>query len=286
MVLLPNGQNTLNYLVTSSADSGPGTVRDRITLINAGGTRPYSSTILVNSLRTVSLATALPTMTVQMNVQGNNLLTLDGTALGTSASGFTITSTSTRTSTISEVTFQRFAGAGIDLQGARKISVTGVTVTNSGIGFRASNNLTGSGVFNSSFTNNVVGGMLLNAQNFLVGVNPVGSALQGNTFTGSTTGFRGASRTGLSISGTTTSTLVKANTFSGYPTAVSLVAATGLRFGGSIPGESNSISNASTAGIYASGFCSSSFVIKTTFIGVPTAKQYLVSTSRNLTIQR
>ena len=79
---------------------------------------------------------------------------------------------------------------------------------------------------------------------------------------------------------------MKANTFSGYPTAVSLVAATGLRFGGNSPGESNSISNASTAGIYASGFCSNSFVIKTTFIGVPTAKQYLVSTSRNLTIQR
>ncbi|MEI6256214.1 MAG: hypothetical protein WCQ77_06175, partial [Planctomycetota bacterium] len=286
VVLLPSGQS-LNYLVYNSGDSGPGSVRERITLINAGGTRSYSSTILVNSLMTVSVGpTALPTMTVQMNVQGNNLLTLDGTLLGTSASGFTITSTSTMRSTISGVTFQRFAGAGIDLQGARNISVTGVTVTNSGIGFRASNNLTGSGVFSSSFTNNVVGGMLLNAQNFRVGVNPNSSALQGNTFTGSTTGLSGASRTGLSISGTTTSTVVKANTFSGYPTAVSLVAATGLMFGGSLSDESNSISNASTAGIYASGFCTSSFVIKTTFIGVPTAKQYLVSTSRNLTIQR
>jgi ribosomal protein S11 len=39
----------------------------------------------------VALVSALPAMRVQMNVIGNNLLTLDGTNAGAAASGFTIT---------------------------------------------------------------------------------------------------------------------------------------------------------------------------------------------------
>jgi hypothetical protein len=200
------------------------------------------------------------------------------------ASGFTITSTKAARSVISRVTFVNFGGAGLDLSGARNISVDTVTVTNSGIGFRAANNLAGSGVFNSTFTNNVVGGMLLNAQNFRVGVNPVGDLLQSNTFTGSVSGFRGASTTGLSISGTSTGTVVKANSFSGYPTAISLITATGVRVGGTLAGEGNRINAATKAGIYASGFCSGTWVIKTTFTNTPAAIQYLVSTSRNINI--
>ncbi|MFM8496057.1 MAG: hypothetical protein ACKOEM_11125, partial [Planctomycetia bacterium] len=286
-VLLPGGATpTLNWQVNSSGDSGAGSIRDVIARINAAGPKSYSSTIVVSTPTFVSLLSPLPAMTVQMNVAGNNLLTLDGTSAGASASGFTITSSSTLRSTISGVTFQRFGAAGIDLVGARSISVTRVTVKDSGIGFRASGNLSGSGVFSSTFTNNVVGGVLANAQNLLVGVNPVNGVLGANTFTGGT-GFRGSSTTGLSISGVSTGTQVKANRFDRYPTAISLVGATNVAVGGSAVGEGNVIANAVTAGVYATGFCQGSSVIKTTFgVGVLSARQYVVSTSRNLVIVR
>jgi hypothetical protein len=164
--------------------------------------------------------------------------------------------------------------------------VTGVTVTNSGIGFRAAGNLSGSGVFGSTFTRDVVGGQLAAAQNFRVGVNPVGGTLQGNSFTGGT-GFRGASKTGLALGGASNGTIVKANTFSGYPIGISLAAVTYAIIGGSAVGEGNSVSNAVTAGVYASGFCTGSYVIKTRFpTGVASTKQYVVSASRNLRIVR
>ena len=284
-VILPNGQPTVNWLVTSSGNTGPGSIRDVISRINAGG-GAYNSTILVSSLTSVNLLSALPAMTVQMNVQGNNLLTLNGTNAGASASGFTITSTSGTRSTISGVTFQNFGGAGVNLVGARNISVTGITVTGSTIGFRASGNLTGTGVFNSTFTNNVIGATLASAQNLLVGVNPVGSLLQGNTFTGGT-GFRGTSTTGMSISGASTGTIVPANSFTNYRTAISIVAATNLTIGGTLSGEGNSISNATNAGIYATGFCTGSSVIYTAFpTGVIASKQYVVATSRFLNVVR
>jgi hypothetical protein len=283
-VLLPAGQNAVLYEVTSPNDSGPGSLREVITRINSrGGTFP--STIIVNALTNVTLNSALPAMRYQMNVQGNNNLILNGAAAGSSSSGFTITSTSATTrSTVSGVTFQNFGAAGVDLVGARNISVTGITVTGSTIGFRASGNLSGTGVYNSTFTNNVIGATLASAQNLLVGVVPVTNVLSRNTFTGGT-GYRGASTTGMSITGASAGTIVRANTFTGYPTAVSIVAATGMTFGGSVAGQGNAISNATTAGIYATGFCTGSSVIKTTFpSGVASTKQYVVATSRNLTI--
>jgi hypothetical protein len=235
----------------------------------------------------VNLVTPLPIMTVQMNVNGNNLLTVNGASLASTAYGFQITSTSLTRSTISGVTFQKFGGPGIDLVAARNISVSGVTVTDSGLGFRASGNLAGSGVFGSTFTNNVIGGQLANAQNLLVGVNPVGSVLQGNTFNGGTGGFRGASTTGISVSGTSNGTFAKANTFTGYPIAIYLAAATNATIGGLGVGEGNLISYAKTAGVYASGFCTGSQVIKTAFgTGVASTSQYVISTSRNLVIVR
>jgi hypothetical protein len=139
----------------------------------------------------------------------------------------------------------------------------------------------------STFTNNVIGALLSSARYLAVG--RVG---QGNAFTGGT-GFRGASTTGMSVSGasgiaqgttTATSTVVLANTFTNYPTAVSLVAATYFTFGGTGAGQFNSIVNSVTAGIYATGFCTGSQVIKTAFSNVATSKQYVVSTSRNLTV--
>ena len=277
-VILPAGSNTVNWLVTSSTDTGSGSLRDVITRVNAAEGK-FNSTIVFAGLMTVNLLSQLPTMTTQMNVQGANNVTLNGTSAGASTSGFSITSTSLTPSTISLVRFQGFGAAGVDLIGARNITVSQIQVTGSGIGVRGRGTLTGSQIIRSTFTNNVLGASLAGATNLLIGA--VG---QGNTFTGGT-GARGASTTGITISGVSNGTLIKGNSFNLYPTGISIVAATGLIIGGLPAGENNSVSNASVAGVYATGYCTGSSVIKTTFpTGVIVTKQYVIATSRFLTV--
>ena len=190
-VILPAGSNTVNWLVTSSTDTGSGSLRDVITRVNAAEGKFNStivfSTIVFTGLTTVNLLSQLPTMTTQMNVQGANNVMLNGTLAPASTSGFSITSTSLTPSTISLVRFQGFGAAGVDLIGAQNITVSQIQVTGSGIGVRGRGTLTGSQIIRSTFTNNVLGASLAGATNLLIGA--VG---QGNTFTGGT-GARGAS---------------------------------------------------------------------------------------------
>jgi filamentous hemagglutinin len=87
---------------------------------------------------------------------------------------------------------------------------------------------------------------------------------------------------GLSINGTSTNTVVQGNTFGRNQTGVSLVSATGALVGGMNAGQGNVISSAVRQGVFASGFCTGSQVVKNTFPG--TATPYNVSGSRNLTI--
>jgi hypothetical protein len=87
---------------------------------------------------------------------------------------------------------------------------------------------------------------------------------------------------GLSINGTSTNTVVQGNTFDRNQTGVSLVSATGALVGGMNAGQGNVISSAVRQGVFASGFCTGSQVVKNTFPG--TATPYNVSASRNLTI--
>jgi hypothetical protein len=99
----------------------------------------------------------------------------------------------------------------------------------------------------------------------------------------SITGIRVSnSGNGLAISGTSASTVVQGNTFDRNQTGVSLVSATGALIGGMNPGQGNVISSAVRQGVFASGFCNGSQVVKNSFPG--TATPYNVSASRNLTI--
>jgi len=87
---------------------------------------------------------------------------------------------------------------------------------------------------------------------------------------------------GLSITGASTNTVVQGNTFDRNQTGVSLVSAAGALIGGAATGQGNVISSAVRQGVFASGFCTGSQVVKNTFPG--TATPYNVSASRNLTI--
>ena len=99
----------------------------------------------------------------------------------------------------------------------------------------------------------------------------------------SITGIRVSnSGNGLAISGTSANTVAQGNTFDRNQTGVSLVSATGALIGGMNAGQGNVISNAVRQGVFASGFCNGSQVVKNSFPG--TATPYNVSASRNLTI--
>jgi len=87
---------------------------------------------------------------------------------------------------------------------------------------------------------------------------------------------------GLSINGTSTNTVVQGNTFDRDQTGVSLISATGALVGGAAAGQGNVISSAVRQGVFASGFCTGSQVVKNTFPS--TATPYNVAASRNLTI--
>lgn len=87
---------------------------------------------------------------------------------------------------------------------------------------------------------------------------------------------------GLAISGASTNTVVQGNTFDRDQTGVSLISATGALVGGAATGQGNVISSAVRQGVFASGFCNGSQVVKNSFPG--TATPYNVAASRNLTI--
>ncbi len=104
-----------------------------------------------------------------------------------------------------------------------------------------------------------------------------------STASTSITGIRVSnSGNGLAINGTSTNTVVQGNTFDRNQTGVSLISATGALVGGAATGQGNVISSEVRQGVFASGFCTGSQVVKNTFPG--TATPYNVSASRNLTI--
>ena len=99
----------------------------------------------------------------------------------------------------------------------------------------------------------------------------------------------GTTGAGLNFAGAGTSTYftgstVQNCTFNNNPFAIRLTSAYGVRVGGTLAGQNNRITGSTRAGIFASGFCTKSTVIKTVF--ATTRVPYSTGTSRNLTIVR
>jgi nitrous oxidase accessory protein NosD len=88
---------------------------------------------------------------------------------------------------------------------------------------------------------------------------------------------------GLTLNGASTGTKVQGNVFDRNTTGVRLLSATGALVGGSAAGQGNTISNA-RVGVFASGFCTRSQVVKNRITG--TLTPYDVRSSRNLTVVR
>ena len=108
-------------------------------------------------------------------------------------------------------------------------------------------------------------------------------AISGITVIGNWTGVG----TGLGITGRSTGTTVRGSTFTNNPFAIKLTSATGAIIGGTAAGQRNTISGSTRAGVFATGFCTGSSVIRTVFLRtLPTAVQYNLRSSRNLRVVR
>jgi len=75
---------------------------------------------------------------------------------------------------------------------------------------------------------------------------------------------------------------VQGNTISGYGYGIQLTSATGVTIGGTAAAQRNTVSSAAKAGVFASGFCTNSQVIKTAI--TTTVTPYNVRTARNLRV--
>ena len=156
-------------------------------------------------------------------------------------------------------------------------SSTGVFTLSAGAGVSnglvISSTARGSSITNLAFSGFGGTGILVNAARNV--------AISGVTVTGTRTG----TGTGLQINGASNGTTVRGSTFTNNPFGVKLVSATGVTFGGTAAGQRNTISGAARAGVFASGVCTGSSVVKTAFPATPATRvRYSVNTSRGLRV--
>ncbi|MFM8284035.1 MAG: hypothetical protein ACKOCW_10830, partial [Planctomycetaceae bacterium] len=258
----------IQWSLASSADTGAGSLRSILTSINS---LKAPAQITVTGPSTVALGSPLPSVTVPLAVVGNGQLTLNGAAAGASTSGF-VFGAAAAGSSVAGVTLQNFGYSGVLIQGATNVTVSSITVSNSLYGVYAAGAVGGSSVVSSVFSGNTQAAYLNGAQGMRFG-----RAGQGNSITS-------AARTtaGITIAGVSTGTFVQGNGISGTPTAIFISAATGLQVGGAVSGEANTVSFAGT-GVFATGLCTGSSVIKTSF-GPAVTTRYNTGGARNLTV--
>lgn len=144
---------TLTLLeVTTNADSGAGSLRNRIETANAGSGNIVISFSLTAGNRTISPASALPEIThSQTYIIGNEEITLSGASLAGTEAGLSIKANSC---IIQGLTIVSFPGYGISIEG------DGNKVYNCRIGTDGTNDLgNGDDGLHIDGNNNVVGGL-------------------------------------------------------------------------------------------------------------------------------
>lgn len=267
-VTVPTGKR-IQWTLTSSADSGTGSLRDTLQMVNS---LKAPSQITYTAPATINLASPLPTVTVPLAVIGKSQLTLNGSAAGSGANGLSFSNTAAG-SLINGVTFQNFSGAGLNLTAAARTTVTAINVSNSAIGLRASGALASTVITSSTFIGNVQGVYLAGT-----GIT-FGLAGQGNVLTGNA-----STTAGIYITGPSSGTIVQGNAVSQATSGISIVSATGARIGGTLTGQFNSVSYATT-GVFATGTCTGTSVVKTAF-GPAVTTQYNTAGARGLSITK
>lgn len=182
------------FLVTTTADAGPGSLRQAILDANAhAGTDTIAFAIGGGGVQTIRPASPLPTITDHLVIDGTTqpgyagapLIVLNGSQAGAGANGLTITA---GFSTVQALVVNQFPGDGIDLRDHGSNLIAGCyigTDVNGAVDFGNG----GSGVAITS-SSNLIGGSTIAARNIISGNHAAGITITGanNTVQGNDIG--------------------------------------------------------------------------------------------------
>jgi hypothetical protein len=242
-----------NGLLKSTGQLDLRGVQGPVRLINGG--QIIGTPILVNSSNPINVG-GLITTTDQLNqavATVNTLPTIVGSTYEIVVGANLVL---TQTIVANRPMTLRGTSAAITLSGSAT-ATTGMSIGAGGSGSRvtslAFSGFTGTGIQLSNAQNVAVSGVTVNSSGY-----------------------------GLSVAGTSTGSTVRGSTFNSCPNAIVLSSATGVTIGGTAAGQPNRINSSARAGVFATGFCTGSSVIKTSFVNTPV--RYNTGSSRNLRI--
>jgi parallel beta-helix repeat protein len=242
------------FTVTSSADSGRDTLRDAITSANADPATLDEIDFNIFRVTSIQLASALPTITgpvvidgsTQPNYAGTPLIQLDGSSAGASSNGLTIAATGC---VIKGLCIRNFGGDGI------RITTGGDTIWACRIGTSANGTTDqgngGSGIFLSTANNNTIGGTIASERNLLSGNQKMGiyiSGSSGNLIEGNYIGTNAAGNAALPNGSSG-----DVDGFGIYVIPEGSLPSNNNSIGGSVAGAGNLISGNPKSGVYLTG---------------------------------
>ena len=251
----------INWGVNTTADSGPGSLRDVLTLINAVGDCTQGTDAVLNvdiagtPAPVFTLTAPLPEIKAAVTFPGSGI-TLDGSrsvatglVYGASASG----------SGLLGVTLRNFTGFGVQLVDAQNVVVDGVVVQSlnspTSMGLFATGDLSGTSIVSSQFSGGLRGALLDGARNLAFGQIGRGNLLSNNLAAPSSPDFAG---TGIRAQGNCQGTVVTGNTFTSNNYGFAFVNAQNLSL------RQNTF-NRNTVGIFIQGICTGSTQTNNTF---------------------
>jgi hypothetical protein len=173
------------FVVTSTVDSGPGSLRQAILDANA---HPGADSIVFNipgsGLHTITPSTALPTISDAVTIDGSTqpgfadspIIELDGSRAGAGVDGLRITAGS---SVVSGLVINRFSSDGVELSGNGGSIVKGCFIGTDATGtVDLGNAFRG---LNIASSNNTIGGTAAAARNVISGNNNTGIFMTAGT---------------------------------------------------------------------------------------------------------
>jgi parallel beta-helix repeat protein len=249
------------YPVTSTGDSGPGSLRDVITSANGNPGLDTIDFAIGTGAQTISPTSVLPTITDTVNIDGTSqpgfagtpLVRLDGAGAGAGATGLVVTASS---SSVRGLEITGWSNRGIELAGGGSNLIAGNYIGTDGSNALA--NVNAGVIVDVGSTNNTIGGTVAGDRNVLSGngrgVVVAGSGTNGNVVEGN---YIGTNAAGTSAIGNGTDGVLVVN------------GATGNTIGGTTPGSGNVSSGNGQAGVDVTA--SSSNTIEGNYLGTNAA---------------
>ncbi|MCA1684424.1 MAG: hypothetical protein LC745_00255, partial [Planctomycetia bacterium] len=252
------------FVVTTTADSGPGSLRAAILGVDGDATPDTIQFTVGTGAQSIALASPLQTVTNSVTIDGTTqpgyagapLIELNGAGAGASVDGLVL---SAGNSAVKGLVINRFSGNGVVLLGGSNDAITGNYIGTDASGIVARPNLTGV-VIESGASGNTVGGATAGAGNVISGnlgngVLISGAAATGNVIAGNRIGTNAAGDSALANAGS----------------GVLLDGAPNNTVGGTTAAARNVISGNTGVGVFVHGSTASGNLVEGNYIGTNAA---------------